>query len=145
MMATEHDQLVAAVNRRRLLQLIGVGAGAVALAPSLGRTARGAAQTGGELIVGAPQDRQGLPAPLTNIAMAIPTAGVYETLVKLSPSFVLEPGLAESWELIEPTTWRFNLRQGVTFHDGTPFTAEAVAWSLARVAAAGGREGKPFS
>ena len=140
MMGTEHDRLVAAVNRRRLLQVLGAGAGAVALAPSLSGVTRALAQSGGELIVGAPQDRQGLPAPLTNIGMAIPSAGIYDTLVRLSPSFVLEPGLAESWELIEPTTWRFNLRQGVTFHDGTPFTAEAVAWSLARVAAAGGRE-----
>ncbi|TYB84545.1 hypothetical protein FQ320_21890 [Oceaniovalibus sp. ACAM 378] len=40
------------------------------------------------------------------------------------------PGLAESWEAVDPLTWRFNLRDGVTFHDGTPFTAEDVKFTL---------------
>ena len=40
------------------------------------------------------------------------------------------PGLAESWEAIDPLTWRFALRQGVTFHDGEPFTAEDVKFTL---------------
>ncbi|MDT0443851.1 ABC transporter substrate-binding protein [Streptomyces johnsoniae] len=44
----------------------------------------------------------------------------------------LEPKLAEEWEQLEPTTWRFTLREGVTFHDGTPFTAEAAAFSIDR-------------
>lgn len=71
--------------------------------------------------------------------MSIPNPSIYETLVGLTHDFDIEPRLAESWEFVEPNTWRFTLRQGVLFHDGTPFTAEAVAWTLARVAAAGGR------
>jgi peptide/nickel transport system substrate-binding protein len=63
---------------------------------------------------------------------------IYDTLVRLTPDYQVEPMLAEAWEFIEPNTWRFTLREGVTFHDGTPFTAEAVKWTLTRVALAGG-------
>jgi len=42
----------------------------------------------------------------------------------------LVPLLAESWERIDETTWRFRLRQGVKFHNGVPFDAEIVAWNL---------------
>lgn len=46
----------------------------------------------------------------------------------------LRPGLAESWEQdpADPKTWIFHLRQGVTFHDGTKFDADAVIWNLDR-------------
>ena len=46
----------------------------------------------------------------------------------------LRPGLAERWEQdpADPKTWIFHLRPGVTFHDGTPLTADAVIWNLDR-------------
>ena len=45
----------------------------------------------------------------------------------------LRPGLAESWEQgADKKTWTFHLRQGVSFHDGTPFDADAVIWNLDR-------------
>lgn len=45
---------------------------------------------------------------------------------------VLAPGLATSWEAdaTDKTKWTFKLREGVTFHDGSPFTAESVVWNL---------------
>jgi peptide/nickel transport system substrate-binding protein len=43
------------------------------------------------------------------------------------------PDLAESWELMNETTWRFHLRKGVKFHDGSEFTAEDVVFSYERV------------
>ncbi|RJP54229.1 MAG: hypothetical protein C4586_00195 [Anaerolineaceae bacterium] len=54
----------------------------------------------------------------------------YETLVAHDASGALVPLLATSWEQTNDTTWRFHLREGVKFHDGEPFNAEAVAWIL---------------
>jgi peptide/nickel transport system substrate-binding protein len=45
----------------------------------------------------------------------------------------LRPGLAESWRLLDPTTWEFTLRRGVKWHDGRPFTAEDAIFSYRRV------------
>jgi peptide/nickel transport system substrate-binding protein len=42
------------------------------------------------------------------------------------------PGLAESWRAVEPTVWEFKLRPGVTWHDGQPFTADDVAFTITR-------------
>lgn len=44
----------------------------------------------------------------------------------------LFPALATEWETLDDLTWRFTLREGVTFHNGVPFTAEAVKFSLER-------------
>lgn len=60
---------------------------------------------------------------------------ILDTLVKLDFDMKLIPGLATSWERVSPTTWRFTLREGVTFHDGAPFDAEAAKFSLERVIA----------
>jgi peptide/nickel transport system substrate-binding protein len=57
---------------------------------------------------------------------------VYEPLVDFNASSEIEPSLAVAWQLTGPTTWQFDLRQGVLFHDGTPFTSEDVIFSLER-------------
>src|SRR3954447_6660690 len=59
---------------------------------------------------------------------------VYEPLVGLDARHEVEPALAVSWKLLDPLTWEFELRRGVTFHDGEPFTAEDVVFSLGRAA-----------
>lgn len=58
---------------------------------------------------------------------------VYEGLVRRDKDMSLEPSLATSWEPL-PTEngWRFVLREGVTFHDGSPFTADDVLFSYER-------------
>ncbi|MEY8799085.1 ABC transporter substrate-binding protein [Leisingera sp. XS_AS12] len=58
---------------------------------------------------------------------------IYEGLVRFDRDLQIEPALAESWEIISPTTWRFSLRKGVKFHNGSDFTAEDVLASLTRV------------
>lgn len=60
-------------------------------------------------------------------------AGVAETLVKIDENLEIEPWLAEEWEMKDPTTWTFKIRDGVTFHDGTPVDGEAVKASFERV------------
>ena len=61
----------------------------------------------------------------------------YEGLTRRGPDLQIEPGLAESWEIIEPNRWRFNLRKGVKFHNGNDFNAEDVVFSFDRVRSEG--------
>jgi peptide/nickel transport system substrate-binding protein len=60
---------------------------------------------------------------------------VYESLLSYNEKFELEPALAESYRQESTLIWRFNLRKGVKWHDGTPFTADDVVFSMERVAA----------
>src|SRR5436190_2438817 len=62
---------------------------------------------------------------------------VYEGLTKRDKNLEIIPGLAERWEVLEPTRWRFYLRKGVKFHNGEDFTADDVVFSAERVRAAG--------
>jgi peptide/nickel transport system substrate-binding protein len=57
---------------------------------------------------------------------------VYEPLVARGRDYKLTPALATSWKQTSPTVWRFELRKGVQFHDGTPFTADDVIFSYER-------------
>jgi peptide/nickel transport system substrate-binding protein len=60
---------------------------------------------------------------------------VYDSLVHRNEAFKLEPGLATSWQMTSPTSWRFKLRSGVKFHDGSDFTADDVVFSIQRALA----------
>ncbi|MEP1767547.1 MAG: ABC transporter substrate-binding protein [Sulfitobacter sp.] len=59
-------------------------------------------------------------------------ANVYEGLVARDKSFEIAGQLAQSWEQVDATTWRFSLRKGVTFHDGSAFAADDVIFSMDR-------------
>jgi peptide/nickel transport system substrate-binding protein len=59
---------------------------------------------------------------------------IYETLLARDADGELIPGLATDVPTqVDPTTWEFTLREGVTFHDGTPFNADAVVASVDRI------------
>jgi len=58
---------------------------------------------------------------------------VFEGLVNQDAELNPTPELAESWEAVDDTTWRFQLRQDVTFHNGEPFDAEDVKFSIERI------------
>ena len=62
-------------------------------------------------------------------------AQVYERLLSRDRQLQLAPGLATSWQAVSPTVWRFKLRTGVKFHDGTPFNADDVVFSIKRAQA----------
>ena len=51
----------------------------------------------------------------------------YDSLVGLSLDMEIQPGLATAWEYLGDATWRFTLRDDVTFHDGSVMTADDVA------------------
>jgi peptide/nickel transport system substrate-binding protein len=57
---------------------------------------------------------------------------VYEPLVDFDSDHSIRPALAVAWRLVDPTTWEFELRQGVRFHDGAPMTTRDVIFSLRR-------------
>lgn len=88
---------------------------------------------GGELIIARPSDAISLDAQEETTA---PGAWVYgniiEPLIALNADGSIAPRLATEWEFIDPTRLRFQLREGVTFHDGTPFNAEAVKFTWDR-------------
>ncbi len=55
-----------------------------------------------------------------------------ESLLRLNPDWTLSPGLAESFSHPTPQTWVYEIRDGVTFHDGTPLTAADAVASMSR-------------
>ncbi len=57
---------------------------------------------------------------------------IYGRLVHRKPDLSLEPDLATKWDRVDETTWRFTLRQGVTFHNGNAFNADDVVYSFKR-------------
>ena len=57
---------------------------------------------------------------------------VYDALVGRDQTLNLVPGLATKWEVTDPTTWRFTLRDGVQFHEGQKLTAADVKFSIER-------------
>jgi peptide/nickel transport system substrate-binding protein len=96
---------------------------------------------GGKLVYGLTLAPSGIdPHVNASSELGIPLTSVYDTLVyrslnaqaSLDNQFV--PGLAESWEISgDGLTYTFHLRHDVTFHDGTPFNADAVRINLERV------------
>lgn len=57
---------------------------------------------------------------------------IFDRLIMPDDNQQLQPGLAVSWEAIDDTTWEFKLREGVTFHDGSPFNADDVIFTFQR-------------
>jgi len=60
------------------------------------------------------------------------TLNLFDNLVSRHPDGKLYPGLATDWKLLNPTTWQFKLRPGVTFHNGDPLTSADVKFSVER-------------
>lgn len=58
---------------------------------------------------------------------------LYEKLVDYNEKLAIKAGLAESWRRLDDLTWEFKLRRGVSFHDGSPFTAADVIFTVERV------------
>lgn len=91
-------------------------------------------QMDGTMIVGRGGDSVILDSgPATDGESAMVINEIVEPLVRLEGTTTKPiPWLAESWETEDSQTWTFHLREGVTFHDGTPFNAEAVLWNIDR-------------
>jgi peptide/nickel transport system substrate-binding protein len=93
------------------------------------------AKKGGVLVFARSGDSVGLdPAREDDGESYYPADNIYETLVEFKPgSTDVMPGLAESWTAsADGLEYTFKLRKNVKFHDGTPFNADAVVYSLSR-------------
>jgi peptide/nickel transport system substrate-binding protein len=100
-----------------------------------GATETGGGGEGGTLVFGSSADPVVLDFALISDGESYRVMlQMYETLIKLKPGTTeLEPGLAKSWTSNEDgTSWTFELQTGVTFHDGSPFNAEAVCANFDR-------------
>jgi peptide/nickel transport system substrate-binding protein len=73
--------------------------------------------------------------PTMNLSSIRAQVGVsiFDSLVGRNAENRIVPELAESWKLLDDTTWQFRLRKGVVFHNGEPFNAEAVRFTVQRV------------
>ncbi len=87
------------------------------------------------------------PAKVAETESSILTDNIFETLVRLQPGNVdVVPGLAKSWIIaVDGLSYTFNLQSGVRFHDGTPFDAKAVLYSLDRQKKGARRSADQFS
>jgi peptide/nickel transport system substrate-binding protein len=144
-MTNEHDRQ--RLSRRALIGGTAAGAAALSLSHFQARAnpagaphvLRAAGQNaGGTLVYGLGFDLDGTLDPqVTNYDSTIRiTLNICEPLVWMPTATEFVPGLAESWEISEDgTAYTFHLKQGVTFHDGTPFNAEAVKFTFDRVIA----------
>jgi peptide/nickel transport system substrate-binding protein len=128
------------ISRRTVV----LGAAALGAAAPLARLQLAAAQeatpavepvASGILKVGLQADPTALDAQKQNLtAIWHVVEHIYEGLARVRPDLTVEPALAESWEISEDgLTYTFTLREGVLFHDGTPFTSEDVKFTFERL------------
>jgi len=84
------------------------------------------------ILPGEPHDIEGCDAS-RSVQGRVVKFNVVESLIQKNPADgALKPRLATSWRQVDPLTWEFKLRQGVTFHDGSPFNAVNAKRSLDR-------------
>ncbi len=118
------------VGRRQFLTLSAAGLAAAGLP----RAARAQSKRSGELVAGLSERMLTLdPANHYSISSTSVHRHMFDPLVDVTNDSKFVPALAESWRAVNNTTWRFQLRKGVTFHDGTPFNADSVLYTLRRV------------
>jgi peptide/nickel transport system substrate-binding protein len=120
------------ITRRGFLARAAGVVGSVALAEGLLARMAGA-QSKTELVVAQSGDVSHLDPHMSSHVFEITvTLNLFDNLTSRHPDGRLYPGLATDWKLLNPTTWQFKLRPGVTFHNGDPLTSADVKFSLER-------------
>ena len=108
---------------RRLFTLLTLLTTVPALVPALAA----------DLRIGRATEHGSLDPHYSDLGSDVATAeNTFESMIHYDAQLRLQAALATEWTLIDPLTWEIKLRPGVTFHDGSPFTAADVAWSLNR-------------
>ena len=130
----------ASISRRTLVKR-GLAAGLVTMGGALSLPqahAQSAPQRGGTLRVAQENDISSFDPHLSVLGPDRDVLyQIYDTITQFDAELTPQPCLAESWETPDPLTYVFHLRQGVTFHDGTPWNAEAFGFNIDRIRNAG--------
>ena len=123
----------AQMSRRDFLKT-GAALGGAAAFAGLGMPRAHAAKPGGTLRIARGQESDTLDPQKTTLLVAHEIAWqIYDSLIYLDETGTVYPGLATSWEFSnEGKTVTLKLREGVNFHDGSPFNAEVVRWTVER-------------
>ena len=126
------------LDRRQLLRLSALGAAALGVG-GLAACSDDASPDGGDagtlpktLTIAVPEEQAGFDSDIAGGTYNI-TDHIFDPLVIVDPTNKIIPWLALSWENPDDRTWRFKLREGVTFSNGEPFDATAVKYSLERI------------
>jgi peptide/nickel transport system substrate-binding protein len=86
-----------------------------------------------DLTIGRATEQNSIDPQFSDLGNDVATAeNMFDSMIEFDAKLGIHPGLAMAWKLLDPLTWEVKLRPGVTFHDGTPFTGEDVAFSLKR-------------
>jgi peptide/nickel transport system substrate-binding protein len=103
--------------------------------PAQSRGATGSAGQGGTLRIARPPASEAETLdPASSLSAYEYLGALYSRLVKLDESGVVQPDLAASWETSpDARTWTFQLREGVSWHDGKPLTAKDVVYSVQHI------------
>ena len=97
----------------------------------LGSTLLALPATAAELIIGRSSEQSSIDPLFSRTGNNQMTAShFFDQLVDADANNQLHASIATSWKVVDPTTWEIKLRQGVVFHDGSPFSAEDVVFSM---------------
>lgn len=126
--------MTAEMDRRQFLERLALSTAALMGGSLTLHASSASAKAGGTLRIGVPENFSSLD-PYKKIGRLDYNAviNIFDTLVTYGPDFVPAPALAESWEQIDDKTWRFRLRRGVVFSDGTAFDAEAAKYAIEKM------------
>jgi peptide/nickel transport system substrate-binding protein len=130
------------LHRRRFVLAAVIGFGLAVLSPSIGPLPA-AAQDKDTLVIAQGADIITLdPTQATQIHNLNLFYNIYDALVTWDPKDIgrLVPELALTWRSLDPLTWQFKLRQNVKFHNGEPFNAEAVKFTIERLITKGAHQ-----
>jgi peptide/nickel transport system substrate-binding protein len=122
------------LSRRQFVTHSGVLLGTALGLPFLEAVGSGATSRRGQIVAAVSERALTLdPADHYSISTTSMLRHVFDPLIDVTNDSKFVPALAESWEVVNNTTWRFTLRRGVTFHDGSPFNADSVVYTLKRI------------
>jgi len=121
------------MSRRTFLKTAGLAGVGVAAFGSMSGKAPANAAGPKQIVISMTSDAVTLDPPMqSDSSSQVAVFNIYDQLMHFNDKFEPEPRLATAWKQLDPVTYRFTLRKGVTFHNGEPFDARTVKFSFDR-------------